>query len=97
MNKFPDKVGRDRANAVTVRYRGEIQRPRFRDVGAAEAFLDGLRNGTRKPEPEQTCLWFLLCDRATIGTLAHPILGDVPICERCAKKIGELDKVVRHG
>lgn len=49
---FPDKVGRNKAGEICVLFRGEIQRPRFQTEGAAQAFLDGLQNGTRKPEPE---------------------------------------------
>jgi hypothetical protein len=30
-----------------------------------------------------TCHWFAMCDNDTAGTRSHPILGDVPICERC--------------
>lgn len=49
---FPDKVGRDATGEICVRFRGEIQRPRFQTDGAAQAFLDGLQKGTRQPEPE---------------------------------------------
>ena len=31
----------------------------------------------------QPCKWFALCENAATGALAHPILGDVPICDRC--------------
>ncbi len=34
-----------------------------------------------------TCQWFALCDNQATGTLAHPILGEVPICDRCAAKV----------
>jgi hypothetical protein len=29
------------------------------------------------------CQWFALCDQPATGTMPHPILGDVPICDRC--------------
>jgi hypothetical protein len=32
------------------------------------------------------CQWFLLCDHEAAGTVSHPILGDVPTCQRCADK-----------
>jgi hypothetical protein len=32
------------------------------------------------------CQWFLLCDHDAVGTVPHPILGDVPTCQRCADK-----------
>lgn len=34
------------------------------------------------------CEWFLLCDNQAVGTVAHPILGSVPTCQRCANKLG---------
>lgn len=33
------------------------------------------------------CEWFALCDHASAGVVRHPILGDVPTCERCATKL----------
>lgn len=48
---FPDAVGTVRGE-VAVRFKGAIQRPRFNDVGPAQAFLEGLQAGTRNPEPE---------------------------------------------
>jgi hypothetical protein len=35
-----------------------------------------------------TCEWFALCDNEAAGVVSHPILGDVPTCERCAEKLG---------
>ena len=35
------------------------------------------------------CEWFALCDRVADGLRAHPILGAVPVCERCAGVVGE--------
>lgn len=29
------------------------------------------------------CRWFLMCHNSAVTTLTHPILGDVPICDRC--------------
>lgn len=34
----------------------------------------------------QLCDWYALCMFAAAGTAKHPILGDVPICPRCAEK-----------
>lgn len=31
------------------------------------------------------CQWFALCPNKATGTIRHPILGDVPICDRCRK------------
>ena len=45
-----------------------------------------------KNEPEQKCEWFLVCDNTATKTRSHPILGDVPICDRCDEKISKLEK-----
>lgn len=34
-----------------------------------------------------TCEWFVLCDNRAVGTVAHPVLGSVPTCQRCADKL----------
>jgi len=36
-----------------------------------------------------TCAWFALCDRPADGLRSHPVLGSVPICDRCAVRVGE--------
>jgi len=33
--------------------------------------------------PFVECRWFALCDNFATSIRPHPILGDVPICERC--------------
>lgn len=33
---------------------------------------------------DKRCEWYLLCDNSATGTTPHPILGEVPICQRCA-------------
>lgn len=38
------------------------------------------------------CQWFLLCGNPATDTQPHPVLGDVPICERC-KALAEPPKV----
>jgi hypothetical protein len=37
------------------------------------------------------CKWFLLCDNLATTTRPHPILGAVPICARCAKKVATIE------
>lgn len=34
----------------------------------------------------QLCQWYALCMNPATGTVAHPFLGDVPCCDRCAQK-----------
>lgn len=36
------------------------------------------------------CEWFLLCTNEATTTESHPILGDVPICDRCKEKNAKL-------
>ncbi|AYR01207.1 hypothetical protein SEA_SCARLETT_40 [Mycobacterium phage Scarlett] len=38
----------------------------------------------------QVCEWFALCDHEATSTEAHPILGEVPICDRCKAKLDRL-------
>lgn len=33
-----------------------------------------------------TCEWYVLCDKKADGIVHHPILGEVPTCQRCAIK-----------
>jgi hypothetical protein len=35
------------------------------------------------------CQWFAGCGRPATGTTHHPILGDVPTCDRCAEFAGD--------
>jgi hypothetical protein len=37
------------------------------------------------PVPVQGCEWFALCPRPATGTTPHPVLGDVPTCDKCHK------------
>lgn len=41
------------------------------------------------------CQWFALCTNEAVGCVTHSILGDVPICERCAEKVGLTADIVR--
>ena len=40
-----------------------------------------------------TCEWFALCRNESVGTVPHPVLGDVPICQRCADKMELTDRL----
>lgn len=33
------------------------------------------------------CDWFLLCENPPDGMVAHPVLGEVPTCRRCAERL----------
>jgi len=41
---------------------------------------------------ETLCQWFALCDNPAVTTMGHPVLKEVPICQRCADKINGLKK-----
>lgn len=43
-----------------------------------------------KIEPE-LCKWFALCDHPATSRQPHPILGEVPICNRCAAKLKAIE------
>lgn len=36
------------------------------------------------------CQWFALCDHPATGTMTHPVLGEVHICDRCRTKVEAL-------
>lgn len=38
-------------------------------------------------EDHAPCMWFAACDNDAVKTEPHPVLGDVPICQRCLDKI----------
>lgn len=37
-------------------------------------------------DPEGRCEWYALCPNPADGTVKHPVLGDVPTCQRCADR-----------
>jgi hypothetical protein len=45
---------------------------------------------TTRETPATTCQWFLLCTNPATSTMPHPILGAVPICQRCTDKVEAL-------
>jgi hypothetical protein len=47
----------------------------------------GLGYVAPEPKPESMCRYFLLCDRHAVGTVANPVLGPVPCCQRCADRV----------
>lgn len=32
------------------------------------------------------CAWYARCTRPAVGATPHPILGPVPVCQRCADR-----------
>jgi len=48
----------------------------------------------KKKNQTQRCEWFLLCTNPATGTTPHPILGDVPTCDRCHKFATDEERTV---
>lgn len=38
----------------------------------------------------RVCEWFALCDRPATVLVPHPVLGQVPTCDRCADRVARL-------
>jgi len=45
---------------------------------------------------KMTCEWFLLCDNEATQTEPHPIVGDVPICDRCKDKLTAIENLSKQ-
>jgi hypothetical protein len=45
----------------------------------------GVRARAAIEAERNACQWFATCTRPATTTVAHPILGDVPTCDPCAK------------
>lgn len=45
-----------------------------------------------KARAGKSCRWFVLCTNKATTTRDHPILGKVPICRNCDKRLEELGR-----
>ena len=62
------------------------------DMGLADCRCAGQMNGRSwevlpRGEWGQPCEWFALCDREARKRVSHPVLGWVPICDRCFERL----------
>jgi hypothetical protein len=48
--------------------------------------------GALTVEEIPACQWFALCPNEAVTMRPHPILGEVPICERCDERISALER-----
>lgn len=48
--------------------------------------------GRHELAPIVHCEWFLSCPHEAAGTVAHPVLGDVAVCDSCRLKFAEPDR-----
>lgn len=72
------RQGRPGWNITAARARADADRHLHAEMRKVLARL--------RQEVTTTCAWFALCTNEATGTLAHPVLGDVPICDRCRAK-----------
>lgn len=57
-----------------------------RPFGAAGSDDGVAFTGSEADVLEIECAWFALCDHTATSLEPHPVLGDVPICDRCREK-----------
>ena len=50
----------------------------------------------RDRSKSDVCRWFLKCDNPAVTTRPHPIIGDVPICQRCADKMTAIENATKE-
>ena len=43
-----------------------------------------------------SCEWFAMCENYAVTTRYHPILKDVPICNRCNEKMTRIARSARY-
>lgn len=45
--------------------------------------------------PLEQCQWFLMCENRAVTLEPHPILNEVPICNRCQEKLRKIDAATK--
>jgi hypothetical protein len=41
-------------------------------------------------DTREICRYFALCDHWAVGTVKNPVLGEVPVCQRCLDKMNRI-------
>ena len=75
---------------TAYRHRGPNTRriERFARVRRKEKLMSlNTKESDMKMTTQQLCEWFALCTNPATTTEPHVVLGEVPICARCQKKI----------
>lgn len=84
---FPYRITMDTAAGEHVMYRYDDQGPEAAGVRARLYAADSGRYGSYSDITvtgiASVCAWFAKCDNISTGAMPHPIIGNVPICDRC--------------
>ncbi len=48
--------------------------------------MQSKRAAVPQSDRSTVCEWFAYCENRATLTMPHPVLGGVPICERCASR-----------
>jgi hypothetical protein len=67
-----------------------------RHYETASAALADAHDGDTIIQAPALCAWYLKCENPATRLVPHPVLGNVPACERCAKLAGHAEPPQYH-